>query len=162
MRCWFGLKHEGMRTGHFLLLQSFQVGEGLSSKVFRPSTPCTKVKVWLLLKVLRRVKSAFLENFKTDIPHLVGWEILPKHFPWWTNSFLFSIRQMWTDSWIRRKKTQRSPAGDRTCVFRLPAGRSNYWATKPRQELRANFLSFTKLSVLFHYEVTRMFEPTNT
>ena len=37
------------------------------------------------------------------------------------------------------KKTQRSLAGDRTQVFRLPVGRSNHWATKPRQELRANF-----------------------
>ena len=46
---------------------------------------------------------------------------------------------MWTDSWIRRKKTQHSPAGDQTWVFRLPIGRSNHWATKPRQELRANF-----------------------
>ena len=40
------------------------------------------------------------------------------------------------------KKTQRSPAGDRTRVFRLPVGRSNHWATKPRQELRANFFFF--------------------
>ena len=40
---------------------------------------------------------------------------------------------------IRRKKTQRSPAGDRTWVVRLPVGHSNHWATKPQQELRANF-----------------------
>ena len=33
-----------------------------------------------------------------------------------------------------KKKTQRSPAGDWTGVFRLPVGRSNHWATKPRQE----------------------------
>ena len=32
------------------------------------------------------------------------------------------------------KKTQRSPAGDRTRVFRLPVGCSNHWATKTRQE----------------------------
>ena len=39
------------------------------------------------------------------------------------------------------KNTQRSPAGDRTRVFRLPVGRSttDHWATKPRQELHANF-----------------------
>ena len=36
------------------------------------------------------------------------------------------------------EKTQRSPAGDRTWVFRLPVGRS----MKPRQEPRANFLFF--------------------
>ena len=45
------------------------------------------------------------------------------------------------------KKAQRSPAGDRTWVFRLPVGRSNHWATKPRQELRANVLPFTKLHI---------------
>ena len=40
------------------------------------------------------------------------------------------------------KKNTTQPAGDRTEVFRLPVGRSNHWstwATKPRQELRANF-----------------------
>ena len=45
-----------------------------------------------------------------------------------------------TDSWIKpEKNTQRSLAGDRTWVFRVSVGRSNHWATKPRQELRANF-----------------------
>ena len=32
------------------------------------------------------------------------------------------------------EKTQCSPAGDRTWVFRLPVGRSDHWATTPLQE----------------------------
>ena len=60
----------------------------------------------------------------------------------------FCIRQMWTDSWIRRKKNTTQPVGDRTQVFRLPVGRSNHWATKPRQELRANFCLSPTVSFL--------------
>ena len=47
------------------------------------------------------------------------------------------------------KKTQRSPVGDRTRVFRLPVGRSNHWATKPRQELRTNFCLSPTVSSFF-------------
>ena len=54
------------------------------------------------------------------------------------------------------KKTQRSPAGDRTRVFRLPVGCSNHWATKPQQELRANFcLSPTVSSFFLFFFTTR-------
>ena len=50
------------------------------------------------------------------------------------------------------EKTQRSPAGIEPRVLRILVARSNHWATKPQRELR-EFSTFTKLSVLFHYEV---------
>ena len=54
-----------------------------------------------------------------------------------TPFFLYPTNVSWQLE--QTKKTQRSPAADRTRVFRLPVGRSNVLATKPRQELRANF-----------------------
>ena len=65
----------------------------------------------------------------------------------WANSFLLSIWQMWTDSWIR-SKTQRTPAEDRTSVFRLPVGRSNH-------ELRSHDWNWVRIFV-FH-ETARSF-----
>ena len=52
------------------------------------------------------------------------------------------------------EKTQHSPAGIQTRVFRLPIGRSNHWATKPWQELRANSRLSLSCWFFFHYEVT--------
>ena len=43
----------------------------------------------------------------------------------------------WSDE--KKKKNRAQPCGDRTWVFQLPVGRSDHWATKPRQELRVNF-----------------------
>ena len=62
----------------------------------------------------------------------------PSFFSNQTSFFFYPTNVNWQLDQTR-KKTQRSPAGDRTRVFRLPVGRSNHWATKPRQELRANF-----------------------
>ena len=47
------------------------------------------------------------------------------------------------------EKTQRTPAGDRTWVFRLPVGSSNHRATEPRLELSANFCLSTNCQFLF-------------
>ena len=72
----------------------------------------------------------------------------------------FFIRQMWTDSWIGRKNHSTAPSGikPRSLDCRSDALTSELWRHDGNCVL---ILVFTKLSVLFHYEVTRMFERTN-
>ena len=74
----------------------------------------------------------------------------------------FCIRQLWTDSWIRRKKkTQRSPSG---IELRSSDCRSDALTTELRSHDRdcVRTFVFHQLSVFCHYEVTQVFEPTNT
>ena len=56
-----------------------------------------------------------------------------------SNSFLFFSNKGVNWQLDQMKKPHGSPGGDQTWVFRLPVGRSNHWAMKPRQDLLANF-----------------------
>ena len=47
------------------------------------------------------------------------------------------------------KKHSAAPPGIEPRILRILVARSNHWATKPQRELRVNFSTFTKLSVLF-------------
>ena len=88
---------------------------------------------WCVVGVVVQIENLFLWGplFKTNFP------------------FLYRQRCELTARSDEKKNT--CPAGDRTWIFRLPVGRYDHRATKPRRELRANFSYFTKLSVLVFF-----------
>ena len=74
--------------------------------------------------------------------------------------FRFLLRQVWTGSWIRRKKKKKKTAQPRRglnlglpIAGRIPDALTTELRTHDYLELHANVSSFTKLSVLFRFEL---------
>ena len=92
--------------------------------------------------------TAFQQNFSVE-GSLSLWSFLVKLSPFSSTK----IEELTAGS---DEKTQHSTAGIWTRVFQTLVGRSNHWATKPRQKLRANSCLSPSCQFFFHYEVTRI------